>query len=405
MKICLFTENYYRGGLDTFIINLLNSWPDPEDELTFVCNGTHPGIATILEKTRRPVRIQSYYRLFTSSIAQGQSLVRCGRWFPVRVFFILAFRVLEYPVLFFWYVTTLALLFRRSDFDRLLVVNGGYPASLLCRSAIIGWRVAGKRPLAILNFHNSTTSAPWYSRLPEHIIDTLVKHSAAQIISVSSNCLESLRNRPAFRNCSKLSFIYNGIEDPIISVRGVSGGKLASRPYCLMLATYEARKGHDYLLQAFQDVRTELPHVELRIYGYGREHEKRRVRDEIRRLGLEGSVSTYDFSPTTAGLISGASVLVVPSQAHESFGLTIVEAMAFGIPVVATDTGGIPEVLGGTDAGFVISRKDPSGFAAAIKRILANPQLAAEMGRNGRRAFEERFAAARMAKQYASLVR
>ena len=405
MKICFFTENYYKGGLDTFLINLVNAWPDATDELTLVCNGSHPGIDTIAEKTKRPLKIERYCRLFTSAIAQGQSTLKWSRSFPVRAFFVLAFRLLEYSVLFPWYVFTLLLFFRRSDFDRLMVVNGGYPASLLGRSAVIAWWLAGKRPLAVMNFHNSTSCPPWYYSCIENTIDALVIRSASHIVSVSKDCLGSLNSRIAFLGCSKLSYIYKGIEDPKRLLKTVSSiTKNKSPRYCLMLATYETRKGHAYLLQAFQWVVKDFPDVQLHIYGHGRPHEKKQVADEVQRLWLEDNVILADFTPETSALLAGASLLVGPSQAYESFGLTIIEAMAYGVPVVTTDVGGMPEVLGDSNAGYSCSKDDPLEFAAAIKNILGNPPMASELGRNGRKAFECRFMAITMASNYRKLL-
>ncbi|MFZ2540704.1 MAG: hypothetical protein WAW75_02900, partial [Gallionella sp.] len=93
MKICFFTENYYKGGLDTFLINLFNAWPDSKDELTLVCNGTHPGLETISEKTVRPIKIKKYSRAFTSRIVHGQSSLKLSQSFLAREFFALAYRV------------------------------------------------------------------------------------------------------------------------------------------------------------------------------------------------------------------------------------------------------------------------------------------------------------------------
>lgn len=407
MKICFFTENYYKGGLDTFLINLINAWPDAIDELVVVCNRTHPGLVTIAEKTDRPLIIERYCRVFASAIAQGQSTSKWSRSFPVRAFFALTFRILQYPVLFPWYVFTLMLFFWRSNFDRLMVINGGYPASLLGRSAVIAWRLAGKRPLAVMNFHNSTTSPRWHYSFLENIIDALVIRSVSHIVSVSKDCLESLTSRSAFLGCSKLSYIYNGIRDPTsLSKTAASATENGSSPkrYCLMLATYEARKGHAYLLQAFQSVVKDFPDVQLEIYGHGGPHEKKRVVDEVMRLELENNVKLGDFTPQTAALLAGASVLVVPSQAYESFGLTIIEAMAFGVPVVTTDVGGMPEVLADSNAGYVCSKDDPLQFSAAIMKILGNQALASEFGRNGRQAFERRFTAGTMAISYRKLL-
>jgi glycosyltransferase involved in cell wall biosynthesis len=407
MKICFFTENYYKGGLDTFLINLINAWPDINDELTLVCNGSHPGLENIRDKTNRPLGIKRYYRLFTSPIAQGQSSLRWGQSFPVQAFFRFAYRFLEYPILFPWYIFTLMFFFRRSEYDRLMVVNGGYPASLLGRSALIAWRFVGKRPLGVMNFHAEITSPPWYSIFLENIIDALVISSTSHIVSVSKQCLDSLFRRSAFIGCKKLSYIYNGIEDPVRSLKNFSNtsdNKLPLKQYCLMLATYEARKGHIFLLQAFRTIVKNFPNVQLQIYGHGSLQEKKLVADEVVRLNLENNVSLGDFIPKTAAMLAGASVLVMPSQAFESFGLTIIEAMAFGVPVVTTDVGGIPEVLGGSNAGYICSKDDPLEFASAIENILGNSVLASKLGRNGRLAFESRYVATTMAANYKKLL-
>lgn len=406
MKICLFTENYYKGGLDTFLINLINAWPDAKDELTLVCNGTHPGLDTIAEKTKGALKIERYYRLFTSALAQGQSDIKWRRSFPIRAFFVLTFRFLQYPILFPWYVFTLVIYFRSSGFDRLMVVNGGYPASLLCRSAAIAWGIAGKRPLSIMNFHSSATRPKWYFDFFEYTIDALIIRFTAHIVSVSKVCLNSLRNRSVFLECSKLSYIFNGIEDPVKLFKFNSmtfEKKSFNRQYCLMLATYQSHKGHYFLFEAFKNVLKSFPDVRLQIYGHGRPHEKKQVVDEVKRLGLEDNVTLGDFTTQTAELLAGASVLVVPSQAYESFGLTIIEAMAFGVPVVTTNVGGMPEVLEDSKAGYVCSKDDPLEFADTIKSILGNPMLAAELGRNGRLTFERRFTASKMACQYKKL--
>ena len=186
MKICFYTENYYKGGLDTFLINLFNAWPDKKDELTLVCNGSHAGLATIMEKTLRSIKIEKYHRIFTCAIAQGQSTLKWSQSFPVRAFFVLAFRFLQYPILFPWYVFTLTVFFLQSDYDRLMVVNGGYPASLLARSAVIAWWLAGKRPLSVMNFHNSTTCPPWYYSFIENIIDAPVSYTHLTLPTICS---------------------------------------------------------------------------------------------------------------------------------------------------------------------------------------------------------------------------
>lgn len=407
MKICIFTENHYKGGLDTFLINLFNNWPEPKDELSLVCNASHPGLETIFSKARHAVRIMSYKRLFTSAFVLGYGASKFSRLLVMRAIFALMERILRYPVLFPWYILTLWLYFRRSEFDRLMVVNGGYPASLLCRAAVVAWGISGKNSKAILNFHSLVGNTPWYFRLPEYLVDLAVVRSCNRIVSVSKSCLYSLHGRRAFVGYKELNLIYNGISDPLVAFRfGTELAQVAiAKRYCVMLATYERHKGHAFLLEAFKEVMKDFPDARLRICGHGRPRERKRVADLVRHWGLEENVSLSDFVVDTTGLIANAAMVVVPSQAFESFGLTIVEAMAIGTPVVTTDVGGIPEVLVDGSAGYICRRNDAAMFAAAIKRILGDQALAAELGRNGRKIYEARFTAARMAEQYrASLV-
>jgi glycosyltransferase involved in cell wall biosynthesis len=408
MKICFFTENYYKGGLDTFLINLFNAWPDPQDELTLACNSSHPGLATIVEKTVRPIIINRYRRVFTTKVAQDRSSVKLTQSYLLRAFFVVAFRFLHYPVLFPWYLFTLTSFFRGSNFDRLMVVNGGYPASLLCRCAVIAWRLSGKRPLAIFNFHSSATSSPWYFSLFENVIDWLVIRSSSQIVGVSKACINTLSIRKSFLGCAKLTHIYNGIADPVIPLEPTDVCYKSQRfyyKYCLMLATYTSYKGHSFLFEAFKNVLVEFPDVRLQIFGFGTSKEIKRVADGVKRFGLEQTVMLNDFTSKTGSLIANASVLVVPSQAYESFGLTIIEAMAFGTPVVTTDVGGMPEVLSDSHAGYVCSKDDPISFANAIKNILGDSKLASELGLNGRKTYEQRFTAKKMVLEYYQIVK
>jgi len=408
MNICFFTENHYKGGLDTFIINLLNAWPDDEDNLTLLCNESHPGLYNIIDKTSRTTNFKKYTRLFTSEIAQGRGDFKYRQSYVMRAFFVLAYRFLQYPILFPWYTFSLTRFFRRSNFDRLMVINGGYPASLLCRCSVIAWRFSGKESLATLNFHNSAIKPPWYVCFLETFIDTLVSQSSSNIISVSKNCLGTLSNRKGFLGNANLHYIYNGIEVPKITPQILKTNKdmnLTTAPMCLMLATYEPRKGYDYLLHAFKLVVDKYPKASLQIYGYGKTHEKKRISNKIAELNLQDNVVLNGFTSDVSFLLSKTNVLLVPSQAYESFGLTIIEAMAFGVPVVTTDVGGMPEVLAESNAGYVCSKDDPKMFANAITNILSDRILALKLGYNGRKIFEEKFNALNMSKRYEFIIK
>ena len=407
MNICFFTENYYKGGLDTFLINLINSWPSNDDLLTLACNGNHAGLSNIETQVNRQIIIKKYNYLFTSDLCQRRDYLTFRFSYFVYGLMVLAQRVLQFPFLAVWYIVTLALYFKDGEFDRLMVVNGGYPASILGRCAIIAWWVAGKKSKPIMNFHNSASSSPWYSQIFDNFIDRCVIRFSSHIVSVSHNCLESLNSRPAFKECDKLSYMYNGISDPSTQEDFDSIGfkKPKVQPYFLMLATYEKRKGHSYLLKAFKSIGSEFPDTKLKIFGHGQRHEVSRVQNEVTSLGLSEKVTLGSFQSNINDLLCGAVALVVPSQSYESFGLTIIEAMSRGVPVIATDVGGMPEVLDKSGGGYVCSKNNHLEFAFRMADILRDPELAVELGMSGRRTFEERYSAIKMARQYASLIK
>jgi glycosyltransferase involved in cell wall biosynthesis len=171
-----------------------------------------------------------------------------------------------------------------------------------------------------------------------------------------------------------------------------------------MLATYEAGKGHSFLLQSFRLVCEAIPTAQLLICGYGYEHEVVEVRRMVKFFGLTDHVTLKGFRRDVTALMRQADVLVVPSQAPESFGLTCVEAMANRTPVVATRVGGIPEVVSDGDGGFCVDSNDIRGFASHIIALLNDASFRCEQGRRGELRYARMFSASRMACEYAKQI-
>jgi glycosyltransferase involved in cell wall biosynthesis len=90
-------------------------------------------------------------------------------------------------------------------------------------------------------------------------------------------------------------------------------------------------------------------------------------------------------------LYRSSGMLVLPSVWEEPFGIPLVEAMASGLPVVATRVGGIPEIVEHGVTGLLVPPDDPDALAGAIAELLVDPSRARELGEAGRRRAEERF--------------
>lgn len=152
-----------------------------------------------------------------------------------------------------------------------------------------------------------------------------------------------------------------------------------------------ALKGLSVLLEALAKLRTERAEAHLVVIG-SRRHNSH-VDKMLMEPELAGAVRfiTGASDEEVVANYAAASVAVVPSL-YEGFSLPAVEAMASGVPLVATTGGALPEVVGrdGTSA-LLVEPGDPSALATALKEILDDPDLAARLGAAGRERVLERF--------------
>ncbi|RKZ11331.1 hypothetical protein DRQ50_13820 [bacterium] len=151
-------------------------------------------------------------------------------------------------------------------------------------------------------------------------------------------------------------------------------------------------KGLDVLLRA---VAILLPdHPDLRLLLVGDAPPGSSYGDELVRLagaeGLAGAVTFCGYVPGADRGMADLDILVV-SSAAEPFGLVSLEAMAHGVPVVATTGGGSPELVRHGREGFLVTPGDPAALAASLDRLLQDPELRTAMGRRGRYRVRSRF--------------
>jgi glycosyltransferase involved in cell wall biosynthesis len=187
---------------------------------------------------------------------------------------------------------------------------------------------------------------------------------------------------------SRVSVVPVGVDDtlfrPLPDVARVPGRLMTTASADVPL------KGLVPLLEALAKVRTEHP-ADLVVIGEPRAASQ--VGATIKRLGLEDAVRFVSkvSDQRIVELYAEAEVAVVPSL-YEGFSLPAVEAMACGVPVVATTGGALPEVVG-TDGvtGLLVPPGDPGALALAIGTALDQPELRARIGTAGRARVLERF--------------
>jgi glycosyltransferase involved in cell wall biosynthesis len=156
----------------------------------------------------------------------------------------------------------------------------------------------------------------------------------------------------------------------------------------LFIGELRQLKGVDVLLEALASVASRRP-VEAVIVGAGPDAQK--FKNLARELRLDHSVDFPGAKPAQAAFPLGRC-LVVPSRA-ESMPYVVLEAAAAGMPLIATDVGGIPEIVNGTDTPL-IKPGDASVLAAAMQLFLAHPEVAQQRAERLKAAVAERFTVA-----------
>jgi len=164
-----------------------------------------------------------------------------------------------------------------------------------------------------------------------------------------------------------------------------------------IVARLDAIKNHGALIDAVNQVAQSRPGVKLVVVGDGPEAAtlKARAGDHVRFLG---------YRSDTARLMQGVDLFVLPSF-NEGISNTILEAMATGLPVIASNVGGNPELVCDEENGRLIDPEEPGQMANIIGQYIESTSLCKLHGTKGRKRMIERFSVASMVRQYESVYR
>ena len=151
----------------------------------------------------------------------------------------------------------------------------------------------------------------------------------------------------------------------------------------LFVGRLEKRKGLGTLLRAYLELKNRIPEMRLIVVGDGRMrggYERYIEAHDIPDIVLAGYVSPRDLPRYHAS----ADVFVAPNTGKESFGIVLLEAMAAGLPVVATDIPGFSQVVNPGEQGILVRKDDPVSMASALHLLAADAGLRARLGAAGR---------------------
>jgi glycosyltransferase involved in cell wall biosynthesis len=152
-------------------------------------------------------------------------------------------------------------------------------------------------------------------------------------------------------------------------------------------------KGQEFVVRALPAVRARIPGARLLLAGDG--PCRARLEALAREKGLHDAVIFTGFVEDVPQVYAALDVFVFPSLA-EPLGTSLLAAMAWGLPVLAVASGGVPEYVEDGNNGLLVARPDPDLLSAGMLRLLDEESLRSRLGREARRAIEERLSAKRM---------
>ena len=179
-------------------------------------------------------------------------------------------------------------------------------------------------------------------------------------------------------NSQQLLTVHNGMKDIAPTLR--ANPAKANPMKIAMVARFDEPKDHSTLIEAFKDIGAELILV-----GDGPSLPK--VRQQVEQLGITKKVKFLGFRKDIAEILAEVQIFTLISK-FEALPCTIIEAMRAGLPVVASDVGGVKEIVIDNETGYVVPRGNVQELRQKLTYLLNNEQVRTSMGKLARQKYE-----------------
>jgi len=219
---------------------------------------------------------------------------------------------------------------------------------------------------------------------------------------VKSSILKTMKGIPA----DKISVILNSVDvtrygkninrDALRSELGFG----ETEHLMTMVATFKRQKGHKFLVEAAATIIQDFPRLHILFVGDGELLEE--VRIQVLELNLNENVHFLGMRNDIPEILIASDSFILPSL-WEGLPMALIEAMASGLPVIATDVSGTRQVVESGKTGIMVEPGNVPGLAHSIKELLNEPEQAQIMGKEAREKMETMFSAKKQAEEYLTL--
>ena len=282
--------------------------------------------------------------------------------------------------------------------DRLIELSAQVLHAHMYRAEVVGVAAldiveqrTGHRPFMVSTVHSSRFRSPADRELLERITPKINR-----LIAVSDAIVEKLVAEG--RDTTAISRVYNGVD--LERFDEATGGEAiraeldipADAPLAVVVGRLEPEKGHPTLIEAWPVVHHHFPSAHLLVVGEGSERDRLEglAAAHLRAEICCASVHFLGRREDVPQILAAANVVVMPSY-REAQGLAIVEALAANRPVIASNVGGIPEMIRSGENGMLVPSQDPSALASAIALLFRDRALATRLAHAGHALVHEKF--------------
>ena len=348
-------EDLKIGGLERTIFLIVNGLNRPEYDVEVWCLARGGNIAEELVESGIPVKIlgmNSYHK----------------------------------PL----FILTLAQLIRKEHVD--ILHTHGYFAGTFGRLAALLTRI----PVIITHVHST-----YYNYKKRNIlIERFLAKFTDRIICISHAVQDFVVEYEGIPK-SKTILIYNAARVPEsdesyseLQNRRASFGFDKDDIVITIIASLTENKGHRILIDAFRHVFERHPEIRLMIVGDG--PLRNELKTYVKKMEFTSEILFIGQTTEVFSLLRTADLCVLPSIEREGLGIALIEAMAASLPIVGTNLGGIPEVIEDKMNGLLVAPGDVHGLASAMEMFVRDKGLREQMGKMGRKLYEEKFTVTKM---------
>jgi L-malate glycosyltransferase len=218
-----------------------------------------------------------------------------------------------------------------------------------------------------------------------------------KVITVSQFMFRQLQQKGVSSN--KLKLIYNGVNgpvnsDPLTSLRAV--------PVISVVGRLREEKGQAFLIKSLAALRKHNPEIKWECHIYGEGPQQEELTALVQQLNLESFVHFKGFSSDKDKLYLSSDIIVIPSS-NEALSYVAMEALSYNRIVVATNVGGLPEIVKHGETGMLVKYGDTEELAQTLLSLFTDQALVQKLSIKGREYFDENFTLEKMVKETIAL--